>query len=169
VRLTHTLWGGRFNPIVLVDRPEEAKQLIERFRADVIWPVGDAVAVKDFPKQFPYLIDPFFRAMLHLPEKNRPSETRGTEARVIRRLEGTSELGSPGSPIRDVEANFSTPCSILYRLRSFDQRTFPRPGRCREPTERVTCGRRRELCTHYHPIQNFQPQSATCVLRVIVR
>jgi hypothetical protein len=93
VRLTHTLWGGRFNPIVLVDRPEEAKQLIERLRADVIWPVGDAVAVKDFPKQFPYLINPFFRAMLHLPEKNRPSGTRGTEARVIPRLQGTSELG----------------------------------------------------------------------------
>lgn len=75
VRLTHTFWGGRFNPIVLADRPEEAKQLVERFRVDVIWPVGDAAAVKDFPKQFPHLIDPFFPAMLFLPEKNRPTRT----------------------------------------------------------------------------------------------
>jgi hypothetical protein len=71
VRLTHTLWGGRFNPIVMADRPEEAKQLVERFRADVIWPVGDAAAVKDLPKQFPHLINPFLPAMLFLPEKDR--------------------------------------------------------------------------------------------------
>ena len=58
VRLTHTLWGGRFNPIVLADRLEEAKQVVETFRADVIWPVGDTAAIKDFPNQFPHLITP---------------------------------------------------------------------------------------------------------------
>ena len=73
VRLTHTLWGGCFNPIVMADRPEGAKQVVERFRADVIWPIGDAAAVKDFPKQFPHLINPFFPAMLFLPEKDRPT------------------------------------------------------------------------------------------------
>lgn len=29
VRLSHILWGGPFNPIVMADRPEEAHQLIE--------------------------------------------------------------------------------------------------------------------------------------------
>jgi hypothetical protein len=167
VRLTHTLWGGRFNPIVLVDRPEEAKQLIERFRADVIRPVGDAVAVKNFPKQFPYLINPFFRAMLHLPEKNRPSELRGTEARVTPRLQGTSELGAlpvrPYGVSRRIFRRHVQSCTDSGHLTGA---LSPRSGRCREPTERVTCGRRGELCTHYHPIQNFQPQSATCVSRV---
>ena len=73
VRLTHTLWGGRFNPIVAADRPEEAKQIVERFRADIVWPVGDAPVVKNFPKQFPHLIVPFIPAELFLPERDRPT------------------------------------------------------------------------------------------------
>jgi hypothetical protein len=60
IRLTHTLWGGRFNPIVMADRPREAKHLVDRFRADVIWPVGAAEVVREFPKQFPHLIRPFY-------------------------------------------------------------------------------------------------------------
>ena len=78
VRLTHTLWGGRFNPIVLADRLEEAKQVVETFRADVIWPVGDTAAIKDFPNQFPHLITPLFPAMLFLPETD-----RATRAHVL--------------------------------------------------------------------------------------
>jgi hypothetical protein len=58
VRLTHTMWGGRFNPIVLVDRAEEARQTIEAFRADFIVPVGAAEEVQTFPSQFPHLINP---------------------------------------------------------------------------------------------------------------
>jgi hypothetical protein len=58
VRLTHTMRGGRYNPIVLVDRPEEARQLIEVFRADIVWPVGTSKEVTDFPGMFPHLIDP---------------------------------------------------------------------------------------------------------------
>jgi hypothetical protein len=49
VRLSHTLQGGRFNPIVLVDRKEEADQLIELFRADLVLPVGESEEVKTFP------------------------------------------------------------------------------------------------------------------------
>ena len=60
VRLTHATWGGRFNPIVLVDRPEEAKQFIEMFRADVICPIGDCEEVRKFPGKYPHLIDPFY-------------------------------------------------------------------------------------------------------------
>lgn len=60
VRLTHTLWGGRFNPIVMADRPDEAEELIELFRADVIVPVGDAEETKEFPKRFPHLGNPIY-------------------------------------------------------------------------------------------------------------
>lgn len=58
VRLTNTLWGGRFNPIVFVDQPHEAQQIIEAFRADLIWPIGDREEVSSFKKLFPHLIDP---------------------------------------------------------------------------------------------------------------
>ena len=60
VRFTHTLWGGRFNPIVMVDRREEAEAIVELFRADVIIPVGEPEQVNEFAKHFPHLITPFF-------------------------------------------------------------------------------------------------------------
>ena len=31
IRLTYTFWGGRFNPIVFADRPEEARDLLRCF------------------------------------------------------------------------------------------------------------------------------------------
>ena len=37
--------GGRFNPIVMADRPEEAHQLIELYRADVIVAIGSEPTV----------------------------------------------------------------------------------------------------------------------------
>src|SRR5262249_25846898 len=56
----HTLWGGRFNPIVMVDRAEEAKHLIELYRADLIVPVGGAEETREFPKRFPHLQNPLY-------------------------------------------------------------------------------------------------------------
>jgi len=79
VRLTHTLWGGRFNPIVMADRAEEARQIIEAFRADVIWPVDDAEVVKDFPKQFPHLINPFLPETLFFRDTARPTRARALD------------------------------------------------------------------------------------------
>jgi hypothetical protein len=76
VRLTHTLWGGRFNPIVVVDRPDEARQIIDQFRTDMIWPVGDAEAVTKFPEQFPHLQRPFFHRSLFLRDTDRPTRSR---------------------------------------------------------------------------------------------
>lgn len=59
-RLSQTLWGGRFNPIIVVDEGDEAKHLVELFRVDVVWPFGDAGEVTAFPDRFPHLINPFF-------------------------------------------------------------------------------------------------------------
>ena len=60
ISMTYTMWGGRFNPIAIVDRLEEAERIVEVFRADMIVPVGDNDAVKDFQKRFPHLISPLF-------------------------------------------------------------------------------------------------------------
>jgi len=59
-RISFALWGGRFNPIVVVDNPKEAESLIDVFRVDVILPLGDTEQVKEFPKKFPHIITPFF-------------------------------------------------------------------------------------------------------------
>lgn len=60
VKYSYALWGGRFNPILVIDREEEAKQLVELYRLDMIWPLGDSQEVKDFTKKFPHLIHPFY-------------------------------------------------------------------------------------------------------------
>jgi hypothetical protein len=77
VRLTHTLWGGRFNPVVIADRADEAANIIDLFRADLVVPVGDSAEVKDFPKLFPYLISPFMGDGLFEQHK------RGGRARLL--------------------------------------------------------------------------------------
>jgi len=60
VRLSYALWGGRFNPILIVDREDEAERLVDLFRVDLIWPLGESKEVREFQAKFPYLIKPFF-------------------------------------------------------------------------------------------------------------
>lgn len=60
MRLSFALWGGRFNPVIVVDQEEQAQDLVDLFRLDMIVPVGDSDVVKSFPKRFPYLFNPFF-------------------------------------------------------------------------------------------------------------
>jgi hypothetical protein len=59
VRLSYALWGGRYNPILIVDNDEEeTKYLVDLFRVDLIVPLGTDDAVLALPKRFPYLINP---------------------------------------------------------------------------------------------------------------
>ncbi|HUF86261.1 MAG TPA: hypothetical protein VMM59_02670, partial [Thermohalobaculum sp.] len=58
VRLSHTLWGGAFNPIVFADRAEEARDLISLFRADMLMPVGTSPELAAFVDAFPHLPTP---------------------------------------------------------------------------------------------------------------
>ena len=60
VRWSHTLSGGRHNPIIVVDDADYAKRIVETFRVDVVWSVGDDESVRTFPTRFPYLISPFY-------------------------------------------------------------------------------------------------------------
>lgn len=61
VRTNHAIWGGRFNPIVIVDRASEARSIVEAFRADLILPLGQSEEVKSFVTGYEHLISPFFR------------------------------------------------------------------------------------------------------------
>ena len=70
VQYSHALWGGRFNPIVVVDNEEEAGQLIDLFRVDFILPIGDTEAVKKFSDRFRHLIKPFFNDRIFIFERN---------------------------------------------------------------------------------------------------
>ncbi|HEY9100216.1 MAG TPA: hypothetical protein VIN38_15215 [Thiobacillus sp.] len=70
VRLSHTLWGGRFNPILMADREDEARRLIDLFRVDLLLPVGTGDEVKAFPTKYPYLINPFFHDSIFIGGAN---------------------------------------------------------------------------------------------------
>jgi hypothetical protein len=56
----------------------DAAQLIELYRADVIVQVGDHKDVREFPKRFPHLIDPFFSNALYVKDGS-----GGTRAQVL--------------------------------------------------------------------------------------
>lgn len=58
VRMNHALWGGRFNPIVIVDHAREARAVIEAFRADIVQPLGESEDVKTFAAGFKHLTSP---------------------------------------------------------------------------------------------------------------
>jgi hypothetical protein len=75
VRTNHALWGGRFNPIVVVDRESEARALVEVFRADFVQPLGNSEEVKAFAASFKHLISPFFH-------NNDVFRGQGSEARA---------------------------------------------------------------------------------------
>lgn len=76
IRYSYALWGGRFNPILVVDREEEARQLIERFRVDLIYPLGDSVEVKDFSKKFPHLTPPLYGDSIFVKDERCESFSR---------------------------------------------------------------------------------------------
>lgn len=58
LRLSHCLWGGTYNPLVVTDRPDEASQLASLFRLDALVPASGAPEVMEFPKSFPGLLLP---------------------------------------------------------------------------------------------------------------
>lgn len=60
VALCNTMWGGRYNPIVIADRAEEAASIAEVFRADLVIPIGSSDALTAFVASFSHLISPFF-------------------------------------------------------------------------------------------------------------
>lgn len=79
VRLSYALWGGRFNPILIVDQEEEAKQLIDLFRVDVIFPIGETNEAKAFPRKFPHLISPFFDNSLFVQGSSERNHARALD------------------------------------------------------------------------------------------
>lgn len=68
-RFSCALWGGRFNPIILIDRPE-ARNQVELFRPDMVMPLGDHPDVVAFAKEFPQWVSPLFSKDLFTGDAN---------------------------------------------------------------------------------------------------
>ena len=58
LKLSHTFWGGRFNPILVADREDEAKHRADLFRIDMLLPVGESA-------KFPFWDPPDFTVGNH--------------------------------------------------------------------------------------------------------
>ena len=59
VRFSYALWGGRYNPILVVKNQKQSDSLLEQFRVDFIVPIGVSPEVQGFSKSYPHLITPF--------------------------------------------------------------------------------------------------------------
>ena len=57
-RLNHALWGGRFNPLLPLERTKHARQLAGSFRVDVVLPLGGAAETVAFAESFRHLHNP---------------------------------------------------------------------------------------------------------------
>jgi hypothetical protein len=68
LQLTHTIWGGRYNPIIPVDDIDFGSQLVNLFRVDFLFPVSEDQKVTTFIKKFSYLPYPFLHNELFLKE-----------------------------------------------------------------------------------------------------
>ncbi|MCK4826278.1 hypothetical protein KA005_61620 [bacterium] len=75
LRLTHTLWGGRYNPLIPIDDPALAKKLVDLFRVDALFPISDDQKVKDFIKEYPYLPWPITWDKLFIDDDNKRLST----------------------------------------------------------------------------------------------
>jgi len=55
--MTHTLWGGRYNPVIPVVGSDEveARQLIAAFGVDCLFPLSDDASVQSLVKEFAHL------------------------------------------------------------------------------------------------------------------
>jgi hypothetical protein len=75
LRLTHTLWGGRYNPVIPVDDTSLAKQLVRIFQLDVLYPAEEDDMINVFIKKFSFLPWPLLHKDLYIGDSKRKSAT----------------------------------------------------------------------------------------------
>jgi hypothetical protein len=59
LELSHTLWGGKYNPIIPIGNLELQTSLVRRFHVDILFPISECDEVSGFIEQFTYLKAPF--------------------------------------------------------------------------------------------------------------
>lgn len=59
LELSHTLWGGKYNPIIPIGNLELQTLLVRRFHVDILFPISECDEVKAFIEKFTYLKAPF--------------------------------------------------------------------------------------------------------------
>ena len=60
INYSHLLWGGVYNPIIVVEDEENANAIIQAFRADIVYQISAGDVVTKFIKEYSHLISPFW-------------------------------------------------------------------------------------------------------------
>ena len=66
-QLSFTMWGGCYNPVIPVDDAVYARNLVNLFRVDVLWPLSNDETTTAFIKEFPHLSSSFLPEQLFVP------------------------------------------------------------------------------------------------------
>jgi hypothetical protein len=75
LRLTHTLWGGRFNPVIPLGDPDLARSLVRVFRVDCLYCVGQSNEGDALRAEFKHLPWPGFDEDLFMQGMRGPMAT----------------------------------------------------------------------------------------------
>ncbi len=75
IRITHTLWGGRFNPIIPLGDVEFARALIKVFRVDCLYPMAESREADAIRAEFKHLLWPGFEKHLFIQGSDGPIAT----------------------------------------------------------------------------------------------
>lgn len=59
LELSHTLWGGKYNPVIPVGNTQLQARLVRRFHVDILYPISESDEVNEFVKLYPYLETPY--------------------------------------------------------------------------------------------------------------
>ena len=115
VCLSFALWGGRLDPVLIADREEETKRVVDLFRVDVVLPVGDSDEVKTLPKKFPIPSIYSFttRSLWRPPLKNGNAHKSSTSTT----LSCTSPIDESGRHASGLPLHF-TPHCLRHRYAS---------------------------------------------------
>lgn len=76
LKLSHALWGGRFNPIIPIDDFDYASQLVRTFRVDLLLSVLDDDSINGFISKFPHIPNPFFHSELFVKDSHQKAHAQ---------------------------------------------------------------------------------------------
>jgi len=86
LRLTHTLWGGRYNPVIPVTPAERADDLVRLFRVDALYAASDDAVVLEFVEKYSHIRWPFEQKSLFLPDTDGQDALLLDFTRAVHRL-----------------------------------------------------------------------------------
>ena len=107
LRLSHCLWGGRFNPLIPIDHAERAKRLVDVFRVDALFPVSTAPDVRAFVAAQKHLPWPLLQDGVFPARGDQPAPSFLDVRAGLDVLQGLASKHTPGLPFRAVRPTWS--------------------------------------------------------------